>query len=124
VSTHHIDDVEVLSDRVWFLNERYLVFDGEMTELMALRTGAAQAAGKSTTGEKNSRRTGSSSSVSAVSTSTNSSDEHFRSSSSFGGFQRLDNSPLEVNNDMNCQELNFASSDTQVDYLLGDLKHR
>ena len=37
VSTHHIDDVEVLSDRVWFLNERFLAFNGSLDELTTLR---------------------------------------------------------------------------------------
>ena len=37
VSTHHIDDVEVLSDRVWFLNERFLAFNGSLDELTALK---------------------------------------------------------------------------------------
>jgi energy-coupling factor transporter ATP-binding protein EcfA2 len=36
VSTHHIDDVEVLSDRVWFLNERYLAFNGPLNTLTEL----------------------------------------------------------------------------------------
>ena len=36
VSTHHIDDVEVLSDRVWFLNERYLAFNGPLDTLTEL----------------------------------------------------------------------------------------
>ena len=36
VSTHHIDDVEVLSDRVWFLNERYLAFNGPLDDLTSL----------------------------------------------------------------------------------------
>ena len=36
VSTHHIDDVEVLSDRVWFLNERYLAFNGPLENLTEL----------------------------------------------------------------------------------------
>ncbi len=32
LSTHHLDDVEVLSDeRLWFLDERYLVYDGEVS---------------------------------------------------------------------------------------------
>lgn len=33
VSTHHIDDVEVISDNVWFLNDRDLVFDGPISDL-------------------------------------------------------------------------------------------
>ena len=38
VSTHHIDDVEVLSDSVWFLNERFLAFNGTLDELTELET--------------------------------------------------------------------------------------
>ena len=38
VSTHHIDDVEVLSDRVWFLNERYLAFNGPLENLTELES--------------------------------------------------------------------------------------
>ena len=41
VSTHHVDDVEVLSDRVWFLNDRYLAFDGSLDELTALQSSGA-----------------------------------------------------------------------------------
>ena len=33
ISTHHIDDVEVISDRVWFLNDHSLVFDGPLSDL-------------------------------------------------------------------------------------------
>lgn len=33
ISTHHIDDVEVISDRVWFLNDQSLVFDGPLSDL-------------------------------------------------------------------------------------------
>jgi ABC-type multidrug transport system ATPase subunit len=33
VSTHHLDDVEIIADRVWFLNERYLAFNGAMSSL-------------------------------------------------------------------------------------------
>jgi ABC-2 type transport system ATP-binding protein len=33
ISTHHIDDVEVISDRVWFLNDHSLVFDGPLSGL-------------------------------------------------------------------------------------------
>lgn len=33
VSTHHIDDVEILSDRVWFVNDHKLVYDGPLGEL-------------------------------------------------------------------------------------------
>lgn len=38
VSTHHIDDVEVLSDSVWFLNERFLAFNGTLDELTELES--------------------------------------------------------------------------------------
>jgi ABC-type multidrug transport system ATPase subunit len=33
ISTHHIDDVEVISDRVWFLNNQTLVFDGPISDM-------------------------------------------------------------------------------------------
>lgn len=35
VSTHHSDDVEVLADKVWFLNERNLVIDKAVEDLFA-----------------------------------------------------------------------------------------
>jgi hypothetical protein len=44
VSTHHIDDVEVLSDRLWFLNERYLAFDGPLDDLTALGSSSPHSA--------------------------------------------------------------------------------
>lgn len=34
LSTHHIDDMEVLSDHVLFLNERHLVYDGSYNDLI------------------------------------------------------------------------------------------
>lgn len=36
VSTHHTDDIDVLADRVWFIDERHLVFDGEVSSLRKL----------------------------------------------------------------------------------------
>eukprot|EP01038_Epipyxis_sp_PR26KG_P009362 gene9362-12613_t len=33
VSTHHVDDIEVLGERVWFLNDRYLEFEGPVSLL-------------------------------------------------------------------------------------------
>ena len=44
VSTHHIDDVEVLSDRLWFLNERYLAFDGPLDDLTAMGSSSPHSA--------------------------------------------------------------------------------
>ena len=36
LSTHHVDDVEVLSgERVWFLDERFLVYDGPVSRLIS-----------------------------------------------------------------------------------------
>jgi ABC-2 type transport system ATP-binding protein len=33
ISTHHIDDVEVISDKVWFLNEHSLIYNGPLVNL-------------------------------------------------------------------------------------------
>lgn len=38
LSTHHMDDVEVLGDRVWFLNDRFLAFDGPIGLLRVARS--------------------------------------------------------------------------------------
>jgi ABC-type multidrug transport system ATPase subunit len=41
VSTHHMDDIEIMSsgsnDRIWFLNEHLLVFDGPLALLNKVR---------------------------------------------------------------------------------------
>ena len=42
VSTHHVDDVEIISDRVWFLNDCYLAYDGPVSDLAHSRTLSAQ----------------------------------------------------------------------------------
>jgi ABC-type multidrug transport system ATPase subunit len=33
ISTHHIDDVEIISDQVWFLNEHNLIYNGSLSQL-------------------------------------------------------------------------------------------
>ena len=33
VSTHHVDDIDVLADQVWFLNDRFLAFSGNLVDL-------------------------------------------------------------------------------------------
>ena len=33
VSTHHVDDIDVLADQVWFLNDRDLAFSGNLLDL-------------------------------------------------------------------------------------------
>jgi ABC-2 type transport system ATP-binding protein len=33
ISTHHIDDVEIISDKVWFLNEHSLIYNGPLVNL-------------------------------------------------------------------------------------------
>jgi ABC-type multidrug transport system ATPase subunit len=33
ISTHHIDDVEIISDQVWFLNEHNLIYNGPLVDL-------------------------------------------------------------------------------------------
>jgi ABC-type multidrug transport system ATPase subunit len=38
VSTHHIDDMEILSDHVLFLNERHLVYDGSYRDLFRVHS--------------------------------------------------------------------------------------
>ena len=44
ISTHHVDDVEIISDRVWFLNERNLIFNGTLSDLHASREGGSMCA--------------------------------------------------------------------------------
>ena len=38
VSTHHTDDIDVLANHVWFLNDRYLSFSGKVSELKRINS--------------------------------------------------------------------------------------
>jgi ABC-type multidrug transport system ATPase subunit len=49
VSTHHVDDISILSDQVWYLNDRYLGYDGPLSRVqdMQFSTPAGSISGRS-----------------------------------------------------------------------------
>lgn len=39
ISTHHVDDIAIVSDRVWYLDDRYLRYDGALSTIQDLQYG-------------------------------------------------------------------------------------
>lgn len=40
LSTHHVDDISIVSDRVWYLNNRFLRYDGPLSSLQDIQHSA------------------------------------------------------------------------------------